>query len=135
MGFLIVDSGLQEIFAAALQGVPFSSVQVNLYVNNHVPAAGDVVGSYTPPTDAAYAAQTIAAVDWVPTFVTGLQTLTSPGKVFNFSTSVETLYGYYVTNGVTGDLLWAQDFTTPFTLPGIAIAITLTLQIQYKNCP
>jgi hypothetical protein len=103
---------------------------LRLFSNNITPSDTDTAGTYTEATFAGYAAITLTGASWgaasAGTITYGSQqtfTLSSTG-------TVENIYGYYVTQAVSGLLVYSErDGAAPFpiTNSGDNIKITPTI--------
>lgn len=82
---------------------------LRLYTNNHTPSVGDNAGDYTEPSGSWYAPITMAS--WGTPYVNP----SDQGQVDEIiriwtvsgTPSMESIYGYFVTDG-SGNLLWAE---------------------------
>lgn len=108
---------------------------LRLFSNNHTPAVGDSIASYTEVAGGGYAAKALAVASW--SVVSGNPTVASyAAQDFDFTgatTAPGTIYGYYITdpsNVVRG----AERFSAlvvPFTpVNGSLIRITPRLNVS-----
>jgi hypothetical protein len=85
---------------------------LRLYTNDKTPAESDVAGDYTEATFSGYATKALTGSSW--NFTEGnpsvadyaQQTFTS-----NAGSQNQNVYGYYITQSVSGALIWAERFT------------------------
>jgi len=93
---------------------------LRLYSNDKTPAVGDVAGDYTEVTGGGYAAITLDPADWTVTEASPA-TAALVEQVFAFASAVGNVYGYFVTEAVSGLLLGAERFSDgPYNVQGIA---------------
>lgn len=92
---------------------------LRLFQSNTTPAETDVTATYTEANFTGYSAITLTGASWgagsggAPSSITygSQQTFTCSGASSN------SIYGYYVTRSVTGDLVWAErDASAPFSI-------------------
>lgn len=89
---------------------------LHLYVNDVTPSETTLIGGLTEATDIDYAPVTMPGTNWTTTQVSGVTTGVYSEQTFNFNT-VNSVYGYYVTN-TSNQLLWVERFPgAPFVLP------------------
>jgi hypothetical protein len=101
---------------------------LNLYQNNHTPAAGDTSSNYTAASFTGYSAATLTRAGWAnPSTVSG-SALTSYATQSWTAGSSQTVYGYYVLGATSGDVLWAEAFSTARALNS---ADVLNLNLQF----
>jgi len=114
---LVVCDGGKQLELAQLQSYFNANAWLRLFQNNHTPAHGDVLATYTEATFSGYAA--IQLVSWGAPYLSAdfhawideiVRTFTASA-----SSPANTIYGYYVTKGST-DLLWAELALTPVTI-------------------
>lgn len=80
---------------------------MRLYNNNHTPAEGDVLGTYTQASAAGYTAVSLPGTGWTVATSLGTTTGEHAEQTFSFTTSA-TIYGYYVTDDAASNLLWSE---------------------------
>lgn len=130
MSLLGPDNGRVKILQYALNNVAVSNHIVHLYNNNHTPATADTTANYTESVVSGYTASTATGSLWTVAAVAGLVSATFPSITFTFS-GAETLYGYWIQNNST--VLWAELFSSAFTMPGGGGNIVLNLDITLSN--
>jgi hypothetical protein len=105
---------------------------LRLFVNNHTPAEGDALNAsdYTEMSTLGYASVSLTPGSWV---ISGtVPTVAAyPQVTFTFTAgSLVNVYGYYVTQTTSGDLMWAERFSgAPFPIQNTGDAIQITPQI------
>lgn len=103
---------------------------LRLYINNIVPSETSVASTFVECSGSGYVAPTLVSANWA--FAAGTPyTATYGTQNFLFTgalPSQATIYGYFVTQATSGNLLWAEAIT-PFTplLNGDTLAITPNL--------
>lgn len=117
---------------------PGTNWTLRLYVNDRSPAAGDALNAsdYTEMTTQNYAAKTLTPASW---------TITTPGPhalaayaaqtfTFNGSGGDTVVYGYYITDSTSNQLVLAERFASPPTVPNtLGGTLEVTPQIQFKT--
>lgn len=108
---------------------------VHLYVNDYTPDDTTTLGSFTEASFDSYVVQlekywtnAISFYDvptsWgEPLIWTAASTLALP----------QTVYGYYVTDGVAGSLLWCERAPTPAVLASAGAQVMLQPRIQWGS--
>lgn len=128
MALLVPNVGEKEMLERILNGT--DDLVLHLYGNtggDHVPAETDVVTSYDEVNTGGYGQKALTA-PWV---ISGDPTEGSyPQVSFDF-TGAATVYGYYVTNGDSSILLWAERFSDgPYNIPSGGGSVKITPKIQ-----
>lgn len=102
--------------------------KLRLFKNNVTPAETDTAASYTESTFTGYAQKSLTGTSW--TVTPGAPTSASYAQqTFTSSANqtAENAYGYYVVQGTSGKIMWAERFgTPPYVIEnnGDSIAIT-----------
>ncbi len=97
-------------------GTP-DNLRLHLYSNNVVPSKGDVLGTYSEVAVGGYSNVSLNGSLWSTATISGTTTSTYPTQTFTFTTSV-VVYGLYVTNNSSSQLVWAERFDPlPFSIP------------------
>lgn len=136
---IFVDDGLEDINLLILQQTSVISFTLRLYVNNYVIALTSVTANFVEAgAVAGYAPFMFNPTDWVTGVVAGIFTATYPAITFTFtaySGSPYTIYGYYVTNPVTGNTIWGETAVVPYTIPLTGGSLTLYPTWVDQNLP
>lgn len=102
---------------------------LRLFKNNITPADSDTAGTYTESTFTGYAAIGLTGGSW--NAASGGSISYSAQQTFTCSgASSENVYGYYLTQSVSGILMWSErDASAPFAIAnsGDAVKITPTI--------
>lgn len=131
---VIPDEG-EAVALAAWLGKMAAAVPLTLrlFSNNHTPAHGDTVASYTEVTGGGYAAFALTAANWVIT-PGSPSSAAYAAHLFTFTgatTAPGTVYGYYITDNnnklVTAQLLNAPPFTPAVNGDIVGVTPTITL--------
>ena len=135
MSLVIVDIGKKALLdkLTNVGGVNLVNALAHLYTNNHTPAHGDVLGSYTEASYGGYAAQTLSG--WPASSLNGSNRAASTAGTVTFSNtsgSGQSVYGWFLTDSTGVTLIGAELFTGgPITLPsGFAFALQVTFTEQ-----
>ena len=107
-----------------------SPVVVNLFKNDYTPVAGTTTGDFVLADFTGYTSKDIERTDWTaPAIIGGKASVTAPSAPMHWdnSGSSQTVYGYWVEDPDSGDVLWAKRFDTPQVVNGGGfIELTLT---------
>lgn len=104
------------------------SLILKLYNNNISPEEDDVVDSYTEVSGGGYTAKGLSVASWS---VAGGSAV-YPQQTWAFTGSAGTIYGYYVINSVSSELMFAERFPNgPYTITtsGDIIRVTINLSL------
>jgi len=106
---------------------------LRLYSDNQTPAKTDVSGDYTEVSGSGYAAVTLTPADFV--FTDGdPSTAAYPQVTFAFNAAAGNVYGYYVTQATSGNLMFANRFSNaPINIANNGDEIRITLTITLNN--
>lgn len=104
---------------------------LRLFSNNITPSDTDTAGTYTEATFAGYAAITLTGASWGAASA-GTITYGSQQTFTRSSTgTLENIYGYYVTQAVSGLLVYSErDGAAPFAITNAGDNIKLTPTIS-----
>lgn len=109
MALLVPDTGEVKMLSYMLNVSSPSNVKYHLYTNNLTPAENTVLGDFTECADASYAAISVTGGSWTVGTVAGVTSASAATITFNISTTAS-IYGYYVTDSTSANLLWAERF-------------------------
>jgi hypothetical protein len=130
----VPDVGETLLLKYMINHTPADNAKMHLYVTKTTaPAEGDVLGDYTSVelSDPLYTASSLPGTLWTVATVGGTTTGTHPRVHFSISTTAS-VYGLFVTNNATNELLWAERFdAAPFNIPsgGGLIAIDPAVEV------
>lgn len=127
MTLLAPDTGDQLFLKYALNNTAASNPKLHLYTNNYTPAKGDTTGSYTEcSTATGYAAVTLPGTSWTVSTTSHVTTASYAAQTFTLTASA-TIYGYYITDNSSSNVLWAELFSGgPFNIPSGGGSVTVT---------
>jgi len=132
MTLLVPNVGEEIIMRNFLNIEAPQDLRLKLYSSDTTPAEGDTVGDYTEVSGGGYTDEAIVAGNW--TVTPGDPTAGDyPEVTFAFTGSVGNVYGYYIVQEVSGELMWSERFTNgPFNIqnPGDEIRVTLNITIE-----
>lgn len=133
MALLVPDVGERLM----LQNITANTSPVNLvlklYKNDVTPAEGDTATTYQEATFTGYANTTLTGSSWVIANAGGISNATYTQQTFTSSAAQATqqIYGYFVTSGPVGTLLWAERFTDgPYPITNLGDAVKVTPYIE-----
>ena len=124
----------------ALQAwIELDDLDLKLFKNNHVPADTDDASDYIEADFTGYVAEQLNQATWV--YTPGAPGRATYGDVVFSSTAgsqSQIVYGYYVVQRNTGDLMWAERFDdndpdAPYTIVNVGDTITVPLAIDAKD--
>lgn len=135
MAILVPDVGevymLQNIVG---KNATANTLYLKLYKTDVTPAEGDTAATYIEATFTGYANIALTGASWVVGSNTSgysnaqyaLQTFTSSA-----AQTSNNIYGYYITSGPGGQLIWAERFTDgPYPISNNGDAIKVTPYIE-----
>lgn len=132
MTLLVPNSSEEKIFRMFLNMSTPEDLVLRLFSNDKTPVETDTISDYTEVTGGGYASQPLVSLSWV--IVQGDPTQASqPEIIFTFTGSVGNVYGYYVNQTTSTDLIWAERFTNgPFNIQhnNDEIRVTLTITLE-----
>lgn len=105
-----------------------ADLKLHLFNNNVTPSKSDTLTTYTESTASGYAAITLTGSSWTVSTTSGVTTASYPQQTFTFTGS-DSIYGYFVTDGSTTTVLWAEAFTAVENIPTGGGSIQLTLNV------
>ena len=132
MALLGIEEGLNAFLEQfMLNKATPANLKLHLYTNNHTPAASDTLSSYTECADSGYTAVTLTGSSWtMGTDGSGNSQASYPQQTFTFNGSV-TIYGYYVTDGSSTKVCWAEIFSSSLSFTaGQSLALTLKVTLS-----
>lgn len=118
----------------ALQAwLELEDLDLKLFKNNHVPADTDTAADYTEANFTGYAAEPLVMGSWV--YTPGSPSTAVYGDVVYTSSAgsqSQIVYGYYVVQRISGDLMFAERFDdndpeAPYTIVNVGDTITVPL--------
>jgi hypothetical protein len=124
---LVPINSENTLLETMLNKTPAEDLVLRLYSNNKTPSSGDVAASYTEVVGAGYAAMPLVGSGW--NIATG--TAEFAEQSFIFSSANGLVYGYYLTQAVSGLLMWAERFSDgPYNISNLGDTIKLTPRIS-----
>jgi hypothetical protein len=105
---------------------------LKLYSSDTTPAETDTSATYTETAGGGYAEVALVAATWT---VTGGNPTTAsyPEQTFSFTGAAGNVYGYYVVQAISGDLMWAERFpSAPLNIQNNGDEIRITLQLTLE---
>jgi len=136
MALIVVQKWLEETILQNLSLFNSGDVEIGLYQNNYTPVITSGAGDFTPASFGGYSG-TIVMTGWTASgggWVTPRYIITHPDVVWTADgTSTNTIYGYYVLDGVSGDLLWAERRSGGGVVMGLASGQTYVVQPRYSR--
>ena len=105
---------------------------LKLYSSDTTPAETDTVATYTETSGGGYTDEALTAGSWVVT-PGNPTTAAYPEITFAFTGVAGNVYGYYLVQAISGDLVWAERFTNaPLNIQNNGDEIKITPQITLE---
>lgn len=129
MAIVITDTGRQKALEYFVgKDSTTESLILKLYSNDISPDVDDVVDLYTEVSGNGYAAKGLSVASWS---IAGGSAV-YPQQTWTFTGAAGTIYGYYVINATSSELMFAERFPSgPYTIAanGDIIRVTLSLSL------
>lgn len=133
---LVVPTASENEMLKTLLGVSNpEDLVLRLFVNNITPGDSDTAATYTEMSTLGYASKSLAKGSWSVAQNASNKAEGSYAQqswAFSAGTAV-TVYGYYITRATTGDLWYAERFTTPHTVQNTGDTIRVTPKITLSK--
>ena len=129
MAIVITDTGRQKALEYFVgKDTSTESLILKLYSNDVSPETDDVVDLYTEVSGNGYTAKGLSVSSWS---IAGGSAV-YPQQTWTFTGAAGSVYGYYVINSVSSQLMFAQRFPNgPYTITtsGDTIRVTINLSL------
>jgi hypothetical protein len=127
MAIIITDIGKQKALEYIVgKDSTTESLVLKLYSNNYTPAIGDSANSYIEVSGGLYSSISLTPATWA--ISSGIATY--PQQSWFFTGSVGTVYGYYLVNSTSNQVIFAERFpNAPYTISNSGDIIRVTLSI------
>lgn len=131
MAGLVPNAGKGLAIKAFLNHTAPQDQVLKLFVNNYTPVDGSTAANFTEMSTQGYASKALTGTSWTPdpgppySAVYAQQTWT-----FDGTGGATTVYGYYVVQAGSGELMFAERFGTPPTIASNGDQIKLTPTIS-----
>jgi hypothetical protein len=127
MSVVITNLGRQKTLEYILgKNTTTESLILKLYSNDVIPSDDDLVGTYTEVTGGGYASKLLDSNSWIITNGSAFY----PEEVWTFDDAAGTVYGYYLVNETSNELIFAERFPgAPYTVTTDGDIIRVTLNI------
>ena len=129
---LIVPNGGEVIALQAMLGKRPADVvhTLCLYENNVTPGESDTVVTYTTATFSGYASEEVSADDWTITAgAPSSAACVQKSFTSDAAQSAQSIYGYFLVEASSGDLVYAERFSSTPTIENNGDAIRVTMNI------
>ena len=130
MAFAVPNEGEVRM----LTKITADDISLRLFNSNITPAESDVAADYTAnePATAGYAAITLTGGSWtIATDGGGDSTAEYATQTFTFTSGPDTIYGYFLLDSGSGELLLAESFTSgSVSVPGGGGDIEITAVLK-----
>ena len=129
MSLVITDVGKQKALEYFVgKDSTTESLILKLFSNDLTPDTDDVLDLYTEVSGNGYASKGLSISSWS---IDGGSAV-YPKQTWTFTGAAGSIYGYYVVNATSSDLLLAERFSDgPYTIgaSGDTVSVTLTLNL------
>lgn len=118
MALLVPDVGEVLALQNFLNHTAPQNQTLKLFASNTTPAEGDTAATYTAATGGGYADKTLTGTSWVIGTTAGTTSAAYAQQTFTFTGALTTnpaIYGYFVVQGTSGILMWAERAAATFT--------------------
>lgn len=104
---------------------------LKLYSNNITPSESDTDSTFTEVTGYGYSAVTLIGATWNTPTEGDPSFTTYPKQTFTFTGAFGNVYGYYMVQATSGDLVYAERFIgAPFDIQNNGDKIEITPKIE-----
>lgn len=135
---LFLNDGLDDLTRLMLQIDNTATYVLRLYVNNYTPTCASVLSNFTECNLAGYAAKTLSPSQWTGDTVSCISQYSYPTQTWTFDSYTASqntvIYGWYLENTDTSNVILAEQFATPYTVPYEGGQVLLTLTWNDQNC-
>lgn len=132
MSLVVPDVGKMQLLDDLLEA---EETWLHLYQNNYTPVDGSVLGSFTEADFSGYEAVLIDS--WTASsIVSGRARSVADPEVFtqDGGSTGNDIYGYYITKGETGALLWAERGSgAPYDMNSAGRQLSVALQLTLRT--
>jgi len=130
----VPDVGELRFMKFAFGVASMGNIALKLYTNNVTQANSDVASTYTEMTTLGYAAKTLAQGTWSCSTTGGNAEALYPQQTFTFTAGTAvTVYGYYLVDVASGDLLLSDSFDTGKSIHNTGDQILITPRILFAD--
>lgn len=99
---------------------PAVDLKLHLFVNNYTPVVGSTSSDFTECTAPGYAAIDLPASGWTGSTTAGVASYSHATATFAITgpgSPGQTVYGHYIEDATTGDVISAQLWSTAWVIP------------------
>lgn len=124
-------------FITGLAGTP-PTLELHLFVAPWNMAPDTTAANLVECSAPGYAAIPLTPANWVGSTVNGVATYTYPVLPFTFTgqgSPAQTIYGHWIGDSATGNVLWGQTWLSPYAIPSGGSTIYLAPTWANQSCP
>ena len=135
MALVVTDVGADMILKAYFNnGWPTAgnNLTMHLYTNNYTPVDTSANANFTEASGGDYAAKTLAHGNWTHNAANDPSDVTYAQQTYTFNGALSgnaSVYGYYIKDE-DDNVIWAEQFASPFTPANNGDNIQITPQFQ-----
>jgi hypothetical protein len=112
-------------------GESLQDLQLRLYVDDLTLAEDTVVGDFTEASFPGYSPVQLFGGNWIFTQGNPTETTYTTQEFVCFADTVlQTVYGYYVTRLLAGDLLWCERLDQPVPIQSVGNRVVITPRLE-----
>jgi hypothetical protein len=132
---LVVPTASENQMLETLLGLDSAEdLVICLYVNNITPSDTDTLATYTEMSTLGYANKTLLKSSWTVAQAASKAEGSYAQQSWTFTSGTAvTVYGYFVKRATTGDLWYAERFTTPHTVQNTGDTIRVTPKLTLSK--
>lgn len=121
----VPDAGENLILEMIVNKTAAQNLSLRLYKSNTTPADSDTAGTYTEADFGGYAAITLSGASWNSAASGSIAY--SAQQTFTLSSGSNSIYGYYITQAVSGVILLSErDPSAPFSMANVGDNVKIT---------
>lgn len=104
---------------------------LKLYTNDYTPVEGSTDTDFTVASGNGYADKTLTGASWNAATAGDPSFITYAKQTFTFTGALGNVYGYYMVQATSGDLVYAERFTgAPYNIVNNGDKIEITPRIE-----
>lgn len=131
MPLILVNSKEVDLLTSLLKQ---NNQYLRLFVNDYTPVATSGIGDFTEMTTHSYSEKTVTASNWTIITSTIGATAQNIEQTWSFTSDAAVIvYGYYLIDSVSGDLIYAERFPNPQTVENAGDSIKITPKVAIEN--
>ena len=136
----VLNNAAIDLIARFVTGLTITppSLELHLFVNQWNMSPDAIAGNFVECSAPGYAPVPLLPANWTGSTVNGVATYQYPTVAFNFTSAgspAQTIYGHWIGDSVTGNVLWGQTWLAPYVIPAGGSTIYLAPSWANQSCP